>query len=119
MALSCYVSGSLSFGIGKESGSGQDTKYWVEMGGALSLGAEVKFGFDAFISVSAFAEGTIIEASGRLNISKGNNFRSIGFKLSIGKLVVGVRLTEFWVFHQSWSTTLFNGWTLVDINKPF
>ena len=83
------------------------------------MGAEIKLGFDAVFSVSAFAEGTVIEASGKLILSKGNNFRSFGFKLSIGKLVVGVRLREFWFFQQSWSTTLFNGWTLVDINKPF
>ena len=119
VAVSCYVSGSLSFGIGRYSGSGPDTKYWIELGGALSLGAEIKLGFDAVFSVSAFAEGTVIEASGKLILSKGNNFRSFGFKLSIGKLVVGVRLREFWFFQQSWSTTLFNGWTLVDINKPF
>ena len=64
VAVSCYVSGSLSFGIVRYSGSGPDTKYWVELGGALSLGAEIKLGFDAVFSVSAFAEGTVIEASG-------------------------------------------------------
>lgn len=63
--VSCYVSGTLSFGIGRDSGSGEDSKYWVELGGSLSLGAEVNVGFDAVFSATAFAEGTIIEASGR------------------------------------------------------
>ena len=70
---------------------------------------------DPIFSVSVFAEGTIAEAEGSVILSNGSGIQGNGFKLSAGKVVVGARFKELGIFEQSWSTTLFNGWTLVNI----
>ena len=115
ISIGCYVSGSLSFGVSLYSGSGLDSKYKLDLGGSLSLGAEIKAGWDPIFSVSVFAEGTIAEAEGSVILSNGSGIQGNGFKLSAGKVVVGARFKELGIFEQSWSTTLFNGWTLVNI----
>ena len=53
------------------------------------MGAEVKAGIDKVASVSVFAEGTIIEASGQVNITQGSVNRGLGFGFSAGKIDVG------------------------------
>ena len=45
ISIGCYVSGSLSFGVSLYSGSGLDSKYKLDLGGSLSLGAEIKAGW--------------------------------------------------------------------------
>ena len=87
--VGCYVTGSISFGIGKESGEGEKSVYWAKLAGNLSMGAEVKAGIDKVASVSVFAEGTIIEASGQVNITQGSVNRGLGFGFSAGKIDVG------------------------------
>ena len=117
ISVSCYVSGSLSYGVSLYSGTGLDAKYKYELNGTLALGGEIKAGWDPIASASVFAEGNVVEASGSLILSRGSRYQGYGFRLSAGKVVIGVRFKEFGIFEQSWSHTLFEGWTLVDINK--
>ena len=114
ISVGCYVSGSLSYGVNLYSGKGLDSKYKLELGGSLSLGAEIKAGWDPIASASVFAEGTVAEAQGSVILSKGG-LSGFGFRLSAGKVVVGARFKELGFLEQSWSTTLFNGWTLVNL----
>ena len=81
------------------------------------MGGEVKAGWDKFVSASVFAEGNVVEASGSLILSHGSRYQGYGFRLSAGKVVIGVRFKELGIWEQNWSHTLFDGWTLVDINK--
>ena len=79
------------FFFGLKAGSGIDAQYWAGLEGGLVFGAEVKAGFDAIASLSAFAEGTIIEAAGKLVLTNNGYHKDSGFRLTIGKLVVGIR----------------------------
>ena len=76
------------------------------------MGAEIKAGWDAIVSLSAYAEGTIISASGQVIISDGSVTKDSGFNLSMGKIVVGIKGCELGIFKENlWSATLFNGWS--------
>ena len=78
----------------------------------MVFGAEVKAGFDAIASLSAFAEGTIIEAEGKLVLSNKGVEQDSGFRITIGKLVVGIRGVLFWWIRGTlWQATIFDGWT--------
>ena len=113
VSVGCYVKGSISVGLGFKSGSGSGTKYWAKASGSLSMGAEIKAGWDVIASLSAYAEGTIISASGQVTISQGSVTKDSGFRLSIGRLVVGIRGVAFGVFKSDlWSTTLYNGYSI-------
>ena len=82
------------------SGKGLDSKYKLELGGSLSLGAEIKAGWDQFLSASVFAEGTVAEAQGSVILSK-DGLSGFGFRLSAGKVVVGARFKELGFLEQS------------------
>ena len=117
ISISCYISGSLSYGVSLYSCTELDSKYKYELNGTLDLWAEIKAGFDAIVSLSVFTEGTVLDASGSLILSHGSSFQGFGFWLSDGKVVIGVRFKEFLFFEQTWSATLFDGWELVKFNS--
>jgi len=111
VSVGCYVGGSIYGGLGVKSGTG-GTQYWAKAEGSLIMGAEIKAGWDVIASLSAYAEGTIINASGQVTLSQGSVSSGSGFRLSGGKIVVGIRGVAFGVFKADlWSTTLFNGWS--------
>ena len=112
VSVSCYVTGSIYAGFGLKSGSGKSAKFWAKAEGSLGLGAEAKAGFDKIASLSAFAEGTIISATGKVTISNGSVSKDSGFKLKIGKLVVGIRGSYLGKKGTLWSKTLYEGKTL-------
>ena len=113
VSVGCYVGGSVYVGFGFQSGSGSGAKYWAKASGSLTLGAEIKAGWDVIASLSAYAEGTVISAQGQVILSQGSVSKDSGFSLSIGRLVVGIRGVALGVFRSDlWSTTLFNGWSL-------
>ena len=110
VSVGCYVGGSIYAGLGFKSGSGSATKYWAKAEGSLFMGAEIKAGWDVVASLSAYAEGTIISASGQVTLSQGSVSQDSGFRLSGGRIVVGIRGVAFGVFKSDlWSATLFNG----------
>jgi len=112
VSVGAYAKGSLSWGFGFSSGSGTSSKYYAKISGKLSLGAEIKAGWDAIASLSAFAEGTVVDASGQVTISKGSVSKGSGFSLRLGNLVVGIRGVALGVFkNELWKKTLYSGWT--------
>ena len=113
ISVGCYVKGSVSGGFGVKIDMGANSQFWAKAEGSLILGAEVKAGFDAIASLSAFAEGTIVAVSGQVIISNLKVDKDTGFKLTVGKLVVGIRGCLFWFIRGTiWQATLFEGWTI-------
>ena len=114
VSVGAYAKGSLYWGFGFSSGSGSAAKYWAKISGKLSLGAEIKAGWDAIASLSAFAEGTVFDASGQVTISKGSVAKGSGFSLRMGNIVVGIRGVALGVFKKElWKKTLYSGWKVV------
>ena len=113
MTMMAWSEISKSVGFGFKAGYGESAKFWAKAAGSLSLGAEIKLGWDVIASLSAYAEGVIISASGQVVISKGAVTKDSGFKLTIGQLTVGIRGCLFWVFKRTlWSKVIFKGWTI-------
>ena len=113
ISVGAYVKGSVYVGFGFKAGYGESAKFWAKAAGSLSLGAEIKLGWDVIASLSAYAEGVIISASGQVVISKGAVTKDSGFKLTIGQLTVGIKGCLFWIFKRTlWSKVIFKGWTI-------
>ena len=109
-----YASGSLSWKFGLQSGSGTSAKYYASLSGSLKLGAQIKAGWDSIASLSAFAEGTVVDATGQVIISKGSVAKGTGFSLKMGNLVVGIRGVAAGVYKKElWKKTLFSGWRVI------
>ena len=114
VSVGAYAKGSLSWAFGFSSGSGTASKYYAKISGKLTLGAEIKAGWDAVVSLSAFAEGTVVDAAGQVTISKGSVAKGSGFSLKMGNLVVGIRGCALGVFKKElWKKTIFDGWKVV------
>ena len=115
--IDCYVTGKLSFGLGLISGNGKSAKYWAAISGSLDLGAyitNVIGGDPENHSFRAFAEGAVVNANGKVILSNGSVSKDSGFKLSIGKLVVGVTHKILYNGDRKtlWSETLYGGKTI-------
>jgi hypothetical protein len=106
-----YASGSLSWKIGFQSGSGTGAKYYASLSGVLKLGAEIKAGWDAIASLSAYAEGTVADASGKVTFSNGSVAKGSGFSLKMGGLVAGIRGCLFSKKIELVKHTIFSGWS--------
>ena len=115
VSIKCYASGYLSWGFGVESGSGTGTKYYASISGGLKLGASVKAGSDMIASLTAYAEGTIFDASGKAIVSKGSVAKGSGFSITMGKLVAGVKGKALFglINTDIYSCTLYSGWKVV------
>ena len=110
VSVGCYASGSLSWKIGFQSGSGTGAKYYASLSGVLKLGAEIKAGWDAIASLSAYAEGTVADASGKVTFSNGSVAKGSGFSLKMGGLVAGIRGCLFSKKIELVKHTIFSGW---------
>jgi len=114
VSVGCYATGSLSWSFGLQSGSGSGSKYYATLTGVLKLGADIKAGWDSVASLTAFAEGTVANASGQLTISNGSVAKGSGFSLKMGELVAGIRGSVGGVYKKElWKKTLFAGWTAI------
>jgi hypothetical protein len=111
VSVGCYASGSLSWKIGFQSGSGTGAKYYASLSGVLKLGAEIKAGWDAIASLSAYAEGTVADASGKVTFSNGSVAKGSGFSLKMGGLVAGIRGCLFSKKIELVKHTIFSGWS--------
>ena len=112
VSIRLYVKGSISAGFGFKSGSGSGTKYWAKASGSLDLGAKAQAGFEKIASLAAYAQGTVISASGQLTISNGSISKDSGFQLRVGRLEVGITGSFAGKSGTLWSKTLFEGWTI-------
>ena len=113
VSVGCYASGSLTWKIGFESGSGKSSKYYASLSGILKLGAEIKAGWDQIASLSAFAEGTVADASGKIIFSNGSVAQGSGFSLKMGGLVAGIRGCLFSNKIDLVKHTIFAGWNVI------
>ena len=113
VSVGCYASGSLTWKIGFKSGSGTGAKYYASLSGVLKLGAEIKAGWDAIASLSAYAEGTVADATGKITFSNGSVSKDSGFKLQMGKLVAGIRGCLFSQKIELVKHTIFSGWNVI------
>ena len=114
VSIKCYTSGYLSWRFGFESGSGSSTKYYSSMSGGLKLGASFKAGADLIASLTAYAEGTIFDASGKLIISNGNVAKGSGFSISMGNFYAGVKgkAPGDLINANIYICTLYSGWNV-------
>ena len=115
VTLNCYATGYLSWAFGFESGSGSSTKYYASISGGLKLGASVKAGVDIIASLTAYAEGTVFDASGKVTITKGSVAKGSGFSIKMGKLVAGVKGTALFglIGGTIYECVLYKGWTVI------
>ena len=112
VSIRAYAEGSVYAGFGLKSGSGRSAQYWAKISGSLDLGVKAMAGFDKVLNLAAFAQGTVISATGQVTISNGRVSKDSGFRLSVGRLVVGITGTAFGLTGTLWSKTLFEGWAL-------
>ena len=110
--VGCFVKGSIYIGFGFSSGSGQSAKYWAKASGSLALGAEISAGFGSIASLSAYAQGTVISASGQVTLQNRSVSGGSGFSISVGRLEVGIKGTLVGIHKTLWSTTLYGGKTI-------
>jgi len=114
VSVGCYVKGSLFFMISFKAGSGTGSTFMAMLSGKLSLGAEVKAGWDWIASLSAYAEGTVVDANGNLLITNGSVSKASTFSLRMGNLVAGIKGCLFKIFKKTlWEITIFKGWKII------
>jgi len=113
VSVGCYASGSLTWKIGFLSGSGISSKYYASLSGILKLGAEIKAGWDSIASLTAYAEGTVADASGQITFSNGSVDKGSGFKLKMGNLVAGISGCLFSKKIELVKHTIYEGWKVI------
>ena len=66
-------------------------------------------------SLTAYAEGTIFDASGKAIVSKGSVAKGSGFSITMGKLVAGVKGKALFglINTDIYTCTLYSGWKVV------
>ena len=77
------------------------------------MGAEIKAGWDAIASLSAGAEGTVVEADGTVTITEGSISQDSGFSLKMGGLVAYIKGCLFSTDIEVATFTIFEGWRYV------
>ena len=109
--IDCYVTGKISVGFGLKSGNGKNAKYYATISGNLDLGAKVTAGREIGFSLRTFTEGAVVSANGQVILSNESVSNDSGFKLSIGKLVVGITVNNPLKKGRMtlWSQTLYGG----------
>ena len=113
VSVGCYAKGSLTWKIGFQSGTGIGSKYYASLSGNLALGAEIKAGWDAIASLSAYAEGTVVNAKGQVTVCNGSVATGSGFSLQMGRLVAGIRGCLFTNKIDIAEYTIFEGWKVI------
>ena len=69
-------------------------------------------GFDKVLNLAAFAQGTVISASGQVTLQNRSVSGGSGFSISVGRLEVGIKGTLVGIHKTLWSTTLYGGKTI-------
>jgi hypothetical protein len=108
VSLNAHVYGSVSWGVSVTSGSGSSVKLSASLSGTLSLGCEVKAGWDPVASFSGGVEGVIVSASGYAAIE--NKKVTKNFSISAGRIYVYLDRSIAGNKKRVEEKTLFNGW---------
>ena len=72
--------------------------------------AEIKAGWDAIASLSAYAEGTVADATGKITFSNGSVSKDSGFSLRMGELEAYIQGCLFTAKIDIARFTIFKGW---------
>ena len=110
VSVGAFAEGSLKAEVGVKSGSGSSTKYFASLTGKLTMGAEIKAGWDAIASLSAGAEGTVAEASASVIVSNGSVSKDSGFSLKMGALEAYIKGCLFTAKIEIAKFTIYKGW---------
>ena len=108
VSLNAHVYGSISWGVSVTSGSGKSVKLSASLGGTLSLGCEVKAGWDPVISFTGGVEGVIVSASGSATIQNGSVTKN--FSINAGRIYVYLDRSILGNKKRVAEKTLFAGW---------
>ena len=111
VSVGAFAEGSLKAEVGVKSGSGSSTKYFASLTGKLTMGAEIKAGWDAIASLSAGAEGTVAEASASVIVSNGSVSKDSGFSLKMGALEAYIKGCLFTAKIEIAKFTIYKGWS--------
>ena len=109
VSVGAYAEGSLKAEIGFKSES--TTKVYATLVGKLTMGAEIKAGWDAIASLSAGGEGTVVEADATVTITEGSVAKDSGFTLKMGGLEAYIKGCLFTAKIEVAKFTIFEGWT--------
>ena len=109
VSVGAFAKGTIKAEIGFKSGS--STKVYATLSGKLTMGAEIKAGWDAIASLSAGAEGTVADASATVTITNGSVSKDSGFSLKMGALEAYIQGCLFTIKIDIARFTIYSGWS--------
>ena len=109
VSVGAFAKGTIKAEIGFKSGS--STKVYATLSGKLTMGAEIKAGWDAIASLSAGAEGTVADASATVTITNGSVSKDSGFSLKMGALEAYIQGCLFTIKIDIARFTIYKGWS--------
>ena len=109
VSVGAFAKGTIKAEVGFKSGS--STKVYATLSGKLTMGAEIKAGWDAIASLSAGAEGTVADASATVTITNGSVSKDSGFSLKMGALEAYIQGCLFTAKIDIARFTIYNGWS--------
>jgi hypothetical protein len=112
VSVGAYAEGSLEANVWLKYFSGSTV--CISLKGKLAMGAEIKAGWDAIASLSAGAEGTVVEADATVTITEGSVSKDSGFTLKMGGLEAYIKGCLFSADIEVATFTIFEGWKYVN-----
>ena len=109
VSVGAFAKGTIKAEVGFKSGS--STKVYATLSGKLTMGAEIKAGWDAIASLSAGAEGTVADASATVTITNGSVSKDSGFSLKMGALEAYIQGCLFTAKIDIARFTIYSGWS--------
>jgi hypothetical protein len=108
VSLNAKAKGSISWSVSVKSGSGSSVKLSASLSGKITLGCEVKAGWDPIVSFAGGVEGVIVNASGSATIE--NKKVTKNFSISGGQIYVYLDRSILGSKERVAQQTLYNGW---------
>ena len=109
VTLNALASGYISWGV-SYTGSGASTVLYASLSGSITLGCEVKAGWDPVASFSAGIEGVIVSASGYATIK--NRSVEKNFSISAGRIYAYLDRSILGNKERVAEKTLYAGWQI-------
>ena len=115
VSVGAYAEGEIYTGVSLKYFQGTTVSACLK--GKLVLGAEIKAGWDVIASLSAGAEGTVVEADTCVIIKEGSVSEDRRFTLKMGGLVAYIKGCLFTNDIEVKKFTIFEGWSYVKSDK--
>ena len=97
--------------------SNSKTKVYATLIGKLTMGAEIKAGWDSIASLSAGAEGTIVKANATVTVTEGSVTEDSGFTFEMGGLEAYIKGCLFSAEIDIATFTIFESWIVYKPKK--